>query len=63
MMVASRRTPCLGGHCQAERFIEYPTKRELIDRKDQLIEKRATPPLHMQVTPAPAPHLVFTPEC
>jgi hypothetical protein len=32
----------------ADRFEEYPKLKELITRKDQLIAKRATPPMYMQ---------------
>lgn len=32
----------------ADRFEEYPKLKELITRKDQLISKRATPPMYMQ---------------
>lgn len=32
----------------ADRFEEYPKLKELITRKDQLIQKRATPPMYMQ---------------
>ena len=44
-------------HAQLDRYEEYPKMRELIQRKDDLVAQRATPPYFLKVTPARSPKM------